>query len=195
MPEDVSKLTPRSPVVCIMGHVDHGKTTLLDYIRKSHLAEKEVGGITQSISAFTVELKEQKNKKIVFLDTPGHEAFREMRHHGAYSTDIILLVIAAEDGIMPQTEEVLELIKETKLPTIIAVTKCDKHEKEIDSILENVSRQLAKYDVLTELVGGTIPIFGVSGKTGLNVKQLEEAICFESEIQDYRADFKVYCLP
>src|SRR3989344_3126953 len=159
-----NKKTTRAPVVVILGHVDHGKTTLLDYIRKSNVAQKEVGGITQSIGASEVVTKE--GKEITFIDTPGHAAFSNMRSRGAKVSDIAILVVASDDGVKPQTKEALEFILQNKIPFIVAATKSDLQTSSIDK----VKTDLEKEGVLLEGRGGDIPVIGVSGKTGEGVE-------------------------
>lgn len=175
-----NKLAP-PPVVTILGHVDHGKTTLLDYIRKSHVAEKEVGKITQRMSAYQVE---EKGKKITFIDTPGHEAFSQMRARGAKVTDIVVLVIAADDGVMPQTKESIAHIKAAKAPFIVAINKIDLPGINIDK----VKKQLAEEDVLVEGYGGDVVVVPVSAKTGKGVPELLEMIHLVAEVSEIKKD-------
>jgi translation initiation factor IF-2 len=164
----------RPPVVAILGHVDHGKTTLLDYIRKSHVADKEHGGITQKIGAYeiTVPIKGYPTNKITFIDTPGHEAFSKLRARGATVADIAILLIDAKDSLKPQTVESISHIKSAKIPFIIALNKTDLP----DANPEKVKIDLLKHDVQTEDKGGTVPTVKVSGKTGLGVDELLESI-------------------
>jgi translation initiation factor IF-2 len=171
----------KPPVVTIMGHVDHGKTTLLDYIRKTKLVEKEVGQITQAIGAYQIELK---NEKITFIDTPGHEAFTKMRSRGARVADVVVLVVAANDGVMPQTEESLRIIEESKTPFIIAINKVDLPEASPDK----VKAQLAENNVLVEEYGGKVVAVPVSAKTGEGIDQLLEMILLTAEISELKAD-------
>lgn len=180
---DKSKLKSRAPVVTIMGHVDHGKTTLLDSIRsiKHKIVNTEVGGITQSIGAYTARIN---NKKIVFIDTPGHEAFTAMRARGAQSTDIAILVVAADDGIMPQTIEAINHAKAAKVPIIIAVNKIDKPDADPDRVLQ----QLTEYDLVAEKWGGDTVCVPVSALQGTNLEELLEMILLVAEIHDYKAD-------
>nr|YP_010338179.1 translation initiation factor 2 [Erythrolobus coxiae]UNJ17764.1 translation initiation factor 2 [Erythrolobus coxiae] len=178
-------LTKRPPVVTIMGHVDHGKTTLLDAIRKTNIAEKELGGITQMIAAdeVIVETKE-KIEKVVFIDTPGHEAFTGMRARGANLTDIIILIVAADDGIKPQTIEAIEHIKRVKSPCIVAINKIDKPDANVSKITEN----LIEYGILSDKLGGDIPIVEISALNGTNINQLLENILILAELSDLKAN-------
>lgn len=181
-PADPSTLPPRPPVVTIMGHVDHGKTTLLDYLRKSSVAAQEHGGITQHIGAFSVKMS--SGKQITFLDTPGHAAFLTMRQRGAHVTDIVILVVAADDSVKPQTIEALKHARASKVPIIVAINKVDKDEARIDL----VKSDLAKNGVEIEDYGGDVQVVCVSGKTGLGMSDLEENIITLSEILDMRAE-------
>ncbi|KAL7275849.1 translation initiation factor IF-2 [Rhizina undulata] len=182
VPEDKSILPPRPPVVTIMGHVDHGKTTLLDWLRKSSIVDQEHGGITQHIGAFSVTLASGQN--ITFLDTPGHEAFLSMRERGANVTDIVILVVAADDSVKPQTIEAIKHAKAAKVPIIVAVNKIDKDEADV----ERVKGDLARYGVEVEDYGGDTQAIPVSGKTGQGMDDLEEATVLLSEILDMRAE-------
>lgn len=179
--DDPSKLKPRPPVVTIMGHVDHGKTTLLDYIRKTHVVSGEAGGITQHIGAYQVEYNKQK---ITFIDTPGHEAFTEMRARGANVTDIVILIVAADDGIKPQTEEAIDHAKAAGVPIIVFINKIDKPQANPDLAMS----QLAEKDLTAEEWGGkTITIKG-SALKGTNVSELLENILLLAEMNDYKAN-------
>ncbi len=181
---DESKLEFRAPVVTIMGHVDHGKTTLLDSIRsiRHKIVNTEVGGITQSIGAYTVRID---GKKIVFIDTPGHEAFTAMRARGAQATDIAILVVAADDGIMPQTIEAISHAKAAKVPIIVAVNKIDKAGADPDRVLQ----QLTEYDLVPEKWGGDTVCVEVSALQGTNIDTLLEMIILVSELEDLKADY------
>jgi len=172
--------TQRAPIVTIMGHVDHGKTSLLDYIRKTKVANSEAGGITQHIGAYQVDTK---NGKITFLDTPGHAAFSSMRARGAQITDIVVLIVAADDGVMPQTEEAIEHALSAKVPIIVAINKIDKESADVEKILTELSQK----NVLTEEWGGDTICIKVSAITGEGIDQLLEAISLQSEILELKA--------
>ena len=174
-------LVPRAPVVVVMGHVDHGKTSLLDYIRNSQVAEGEAGGITQHIGAYQVEVN---GSPITFLDTPGHEAFTAMRARGAMITDIAILVVAADDGIMPQTIESINHAKAAKVPIIVAINKMDKPTANPDKIKE----QLTKYDLIPEEWGGDTVICPISAKTGMGLDNLLEMVILTAEMQELKAN-------
>ena len=174
-------LIPRPPVVTIMGHVDHGKTSLLDYIRKTRVTAGEAGGITQHIGAYTVNLD---GRQITFLDTPGHEAFTSMRLRGAMATDIAVLVVAADDGVMPQTVEAISHAKAAGVQTIVAINKIDKPAANI----ERIKQQLTEYDLVCEDWGGDTIMVPVSAHTGEGVEQLLEMILLVAEVQDYKAN-------
>ncbi|KAL8341900.1 hypothetical protein RB601_005291 [Gaeumannomyces tritici] len=181
-PEDPSLLPPRPPIVTIMGHVDHGKTTMLDWLRKSSIAAGEHGGITQHIGAFSVCLS--TGKQITFLDTPGHAAFLTMRQRGANITDIVILVVAADDSVKPQTLEALKHAQNAKVPIIVAINKADKPEARV----EQVKFDIANNGVELEQFGGEVQAVAVSGKTGLGMKDLEESIVTLAEVLDMRAE-------
>ena len=179
--DNPENMKPRPPVVTIMGHVDHGKTTLLDSIRKSDIVSKEYGGITQHIGAYTVQTPQGK---LVFLDTPGHEAFTAMRARGAKTTDIVVLVVAADDGVMPQTSEAINHAKAAGVPIIIAINKIDKPGSNPDRI----KQELMKYDLVPEELGGETLYAEVAARTGENVEKLLELIHLQSEILELIAD-------
>lgn len=172
---------PRPPVVVIMGHVDHGKTKLLDYIRKTNVAEKEAGGITQHIGAYEIIYK---NRKITFLDTPGHEAFNKLRARGAKAADIAVLVIAADDGVKPQTIEALNHIKKAGLPLIVAINKIDKPEANV----EKVKKELAENEVLVESWGGKVPSVEIAAKHGTNISELLDLIELLADLNEFKGD-------
>ena len=176
-----AELAPRSPVVTIMGHVDHGKTTLLDAIRSSHLVDKESGGITQHIGAYRVAVK---NRTITFIDTPGHEAFTQLRARGAKATDIVVLVVAADDGIMPQTKEAIDHARAANVPIIVAINKVDKPEANV----ERVKQQLSKENLLVEDWGGKTISVEVSARENKNVGDLLEMILLLSDILEIKAN-------
>ena len=179
--EQEENLIPRSPVICVMGHVDHGKTSLLDAIRKTNVTDKEAGGITQHIGAYTVNVNGQK---ITFLDTPGHEAFTAMRMRGANATDIAILVVAADDGVMPQTVEAINHAKAAGIEIIVAVNKIDKPGANID----RVKQELAEYELIPEDWGGSTVFAPVSAKSGEGIEQLLEMILLTSEILELKAN-------
>ncbi|MBQ6457357.1 MAG: translation initiation factor IF-2, partial [Kiritimatiellae bacterium] len=182
IPEDPPEsLRPRAPVVTFLGHVDHGKTTLMDWIRKEHVAAGEAGGITQQISAYQVEIA---GKKITFLDTPGHAAFSAMRARGAQITDIAVLIIAADDGIMPQTEECIKVARQTGVQIMVAITKADKPTANVD----RVKQQLQKRGLTPEDWGGDIICCPVSGVTGMGVDALLENILVQAEVLELTAN-------
>lgn len=178
----MQKGTYRPPIVAVLGHVDHGKTTLLDKIRKTNIAQREAGGITQSIGASVIITKE--GKKITFIDTPGHAAFRNMRSRGANVADIAILVIAADDGVAPQTRESLDYILEAKTPFIIAVTKIDLPSASV----ETVRGQIEKEGVLLEGKGGDVPLVAVSAKTQEGIENLLEIITLVAEVNEVKGD-------
>ncbi len=182
IPEDAPEtLKPRAPVITFLGHVDHGKTTLMDWIRKEHVAQGEAGGITQQISAYQVEIA---GKKITFLDTPGHAAFSAMRARGAQITDIAVLIIAADDGIMPQTEECIRVARQTGVQIMVAITKADKPTANVD----RVKQQLQKQGLTPEDWGGDIICCPVSGLTGEGVDTLLENILVQAEVLELQAN-------
>ncbi len=176
----------RPPVVCVMGHIDHGKSTLLDYIRKTNLAEKEIGGITQHIAAYEVlhKSKEGEERKITFLDTPGHEAFQAMRSRGTTAADIAILVVSAEDGVKLQTLEALKSILESEIPYIVAITKIDKPSANI----EKTRQSLAENEIYVEGYGGSIPVVSVSSKTGEGIDDLLDMIFLVAEMEELKGN-------
>jgi len=178
---EAGKLVPRAPVVTIMGHVDHGKTSLLDKIRKSKIAEGESGGITQHIGAYHVDVKD---RQIVFLDTPGHEAFTLMRARGAKATDVVVLVVAADDGVMPQTLEAIDHARAAGVPMVVALNKVDK----ANANPERVKQQLADKGLLPEDWGGTTVVVPVSAHTGVGIDDLLEMVLLTSDLLELKAD-------
>ena len=180
-------LVSRPPVVTIMGHVDHGKTTLLDTIRKSAIVESEYGGITQAIGAYQVE---QKGQKITFIDTPGHAAFTEMRARGASITDIVIIIVAADDGVMPQTEEAIDHAKAANVPIIVAVNKIDKP----DARPERIRTEMAEHSITPEEWGGNIPFVDISAKSGEGIDLLLDTILATAEMQELKANPSRYAL-
>ena len=180
--EDKKKAVPRSPVVTVMGHVDHGKTSLLDYIRNTKIAEGESGGITQHIGAYKVKIKD--DKYVTFLDTPGHEAFTAMRARGAQVTDIVILIVAADDAVMPQTKEAISHAKAGKVPIIVAINKIDKPGADPDK----VRRELSDNDVLVESWGGKVQSVEISALNGDGVNDLLDSLLVETEILDLKSN-------
>lgn len=181
--EDAAKMVKRPPVVCVMGHVDHGKTSLLDAIRKTNVTDKEAGGITQAIGAYTVNIN---NSKITFLDTPGHEAFTAMRMRGANATDIAILVVAADDGVMPQTVEAINHAKAAGVEIIVAVNKIDKPAANVD----RVKQELMEYELVPTDWGGSTEFVPVSAKSGEGIEDLLETILLTAEIMELKANKK-----
>nr|WP_307999685.1 translation initiation factor IF-2 [uncultured Merdimonas sp.] len=179
--EDESKMKKRPPVVCVMGHVDHGKTSLLDAIRHTNVIDKEAGGITQHIGAYVVDVN---GEKITFLDTPGHEAFTAMRMRGASSTDIAILVVAADDGVMPQTVEAINHAKAAGVEIVVAVNKIDKPSANVD----RVKQELAEYELIPEDWGGSTIFVPVSAKTGEGLEELMEMIVLTAEVMELKAN-------
>jgi translation initiation factor IF-2 len=186
--EGATEAVPRPPVVTIMGHVDHGKTTLLDSIRSTNVAEGEAGGITQHIGAYKVRIQDTESpaygREIVFLDTPGHEAFTRMRSRGAKATDIVVLVVAADDGVMPQTLEAIDHAHAAEVPIIVAVNKVDKP----DALPDRVKKQLADRGLMPEDWGGTTVFVDVSAKQKTNLNLLMEMICLVADLQELKAN-------
>lgn len=185
--DDPKDLVERPPVVTIMGHVDHGKTTLIDAIRNSHLVESEVGGISQAIGAYQ---KEYHGKKITFIDTPGHEAFAEMRSRGAKVTDIIILVVAADDGVMPQTKEAIDHARAANVPILVAINKIDKPGANIDK----VKNELMALNVVPEEYGGDTIFLNIAAKKGQGIDELLENILVMAEMQELKANPNRYAM-
>ena len=179
--ESEENLASRAPVVCVMGHVDHGKTSILDFIRHSRVTEKEAGGITQAIGAYTVSVQD---RSITFLDTPGHEAFTAMRLRGAQSTDIAVLVVAADDGVMPQTVEAINHAKAAGVEIIVAVNKIDKPDANPDKVKE----QLSKYELIPSEWGGQTEFVPVSAKTGEGIDELLDTILLQADVMELKAN-------
>ena len=180
--DDPEDLEPRSPIITVMGHVDHGKTSLLDYIRKAKVAAGEAGGITQHVGAY--EVVTESNKKITFLDTPGHEAFTAMRSRGAQATDIVILVIAADDAVMPQTIEAINHAKAAEVSIVVAINKMDKEGANPDKI----KQQLSEHGVIVEEYGGTAQVAEVSAHTGNGIDELLEKVLIEAELMELQAN-------
>jgi translation initiation factor IF-2 len=179
--ENAQKQIERPPVICIMGHIDHGKSTLLDYIRKTNIVDKEAGGITQKISAYEVI---HKGKKITFLDTPGHESFAKIRQRGASVADIAVLVVSAEDGVKKQTIEALHCIRESQTPMIVAINKIDKPGADIDRIKTN----LAENEIYLEGYGGEVPFMPISAKFGQGVDELMDLMLLVAEMAEFKGN-------
>ena len=181
-------LQNRPPIIVILGHVDHGKTTLLDYLRKSNLAAREAGGITQTIRSFQLAMpavaSAKEGKLITFIDTPGHAAFAQMRSRGSKAADIALLIVAGNDGVMPQTKEAYEAISKSGIPFIVVITKSDLAESDPD----RVKTQLTEIGIIVEDFGGTVPAVAVSGKTGQGISELLEMIDLMRELSPPQAD-------
>ena len=180
--DDPDKLNLRAPIITVMGHVDHGKTSLLDYIRNEKVADGEAGGITQHVGAYKVDVGESG---ITFIDTPGHEAFTQMRARGANVTDIVVLVVAADDGVMPQTIEAINHSKAANVPIVVAINKCDLPEANPSMI----KAELTKYEVISEDLGGDTPVVEVSALNGDGVDDLLETLALVAEIEELKANF------
>ena len=184
MEETEEDLVPRPPVITVMGHVDHGKTSLLDYIRKSNVIAGEAGGITQHIGAYNVKLPD--GRRITFLDTPGHEAFTAMRARGAQLTDLAIIIIAADDAVMPQTVEAINHAQAAGVPMVFAINKIDKP----GAMPEKIYQQLSQMNILTEAWGGKYQSQEISAKKGLNVDKLLEKVLLETDLLDLKANPK-----
>lgn len=188
-------MSARPPVVVILGHVDHGKTTVLDYIRKTKIADKEAGGITQHIGAYQVELPKaaksaagaQEFDRVTFLDTPGHEAFSAIRSRGAKVADVGVLIVAAEEGVKPQTKEAIAILQETKLPYVVAINKIDKPEANP----QRIRQELAENNVFVEGYGGQTPVVEISGRTGQGIDSLLETILLLAEVEELKGDISL----
>ncbi|CAI5727646.1 unnamed protein product [Peronospora farinosa] len=189
-PENCSEFPVRPPIVSVMGHVDHGKTTLLDSLRRSNVAASEAGGITQRIGAFSVDMGKKfgSHAKVTFIDTPGHAAFSNMRSRGSELTDLLVLVVAADDGVRPQTVEVARLALKNNVPLVVAVTKMDMHEHDKNEVTKRLGTELLNQGIVVESMGGETPMVCVSGKTGEGLDQLKETIALHAEMLDLRAD-------
>ena len=185
--DNAEDLVDRPPVITVMGHVDHGKTTLLDYIRNSNVAEGEAGGITQAIGAYQITYKD---KKITFIDTPGHAAFTEMLARGASVTDIVIIVVAADDGVMPQTKEAIDHALSANVPIVVAVNKMDKADARPDKIME----EMAALNVTPEAWGGDIPFVNISAKTGMGIDDLLETVATIAEVRELKANPNRYAI-
>ncbi len=184
------KLVSRAPVVCIMGHVDHGKTTLLDYLRSANVADGEAGGITQKISAFKFKMK---SKEVVFLDTPGHAAFNAMRANGAAATDLVVLVVAIDDGVRPQTSEAIKLAKSAGCSIIIALNKIDKVPmQDRKAAKARVLAQLVEHDLVPEEYGGEALVVEIAGKSGEGIETLVETISLQADVLELKAVHEGY---
>src|SRR3989338_4253404 len=186
--DTINSKNTRPPVVVVLGHVDHGKTRLLDTIRKTKVAEGESGGITQHIGAYQVDISKFRNlemsQKITFLDTPGHEAFTAIRSRGAKVADIAILVVAADESVKPQTKEAIRIIKETKIPFIVALNKMDKEGANV----QKVKQDLATEDVLVEDWGGKVPVIEISAKEGRNIDELLNMVILVAELEELKED-------
>ena len=185
--DNENDLVKRPPVITIMGHVDHGKTSLLDYIRESHVVDKEFGGITQHIGAYQIKYNDDK---LTFIDTPGHAAFTEMRARGASITDIVIIIVAADDGVMPQTKEAIDHALAANVPIVVAVNKIDKPEANPERILT----EMAENNITPEAWGGNIPFVNISCKTGEGIDELLETLIAISEMEDLKANPNRYAV-
>jgi translation initiation factor IF-2 len=179
--DDIETLKPRAPVVTIMGHVDHGKTSLLDAIRNTRVTKSEAGGITQAIAAYQVE---HAGRSITFIDTPGHAAFTDMRERGANITDIVILVVAADDGVKQQTADSIACARQAGVPLVVAINKIDLETADIKRVMSD----LTAYDILTEEFGGDVLCSQISAKQGTNLDDLLSKIMLQAELQDLKAN-------
>lgn len=186
MKREHAETVTRPPVIAVMGHIDHGKSTLLDYIRKTNVVDAEAGGITQHISAYEVihKNKEGEEQKITFLDTPGHEAFCDMRIRGAVAADIAVLIVSAEDGVMPQTLEALSCVKESRIPYIVAINKIDRPNANI----EKTKTSLLENEIYLEGLGGDVPFVPLSAKTGEGIPELLDTMLIVAELEELKGD-------
>jgi translation initiation factor IF-2 len=186
MATETQKTVKRPPVVAILGHIDHGKSTLLDYIRKSNAVSKEAGGITQHISSYEITHKDEERgeQKITFIDTPGHEAFRDVRSRGARIADIAILIVSAEDGVMPQTVEAINCIRKDNVPFIVAINKIDSPRADVD----RTKSALVENEVYIEGYGGDVPVVSISAKTGQGINDLLSMILLVAEMEDLTMD-------
>lgn len=180
------RLTSRPPVVTVMGHIDHGKSTLLDYIRKTAVVDQEIGGITQRLSAYEATHKNEsgEEKNITFLDTPGHEAFSKMRHHSASAADIAILMVSAEDGVKAQTMEAYKAIKESKIPFVVAINKIDRPNANV----EKTKTSLTEHEIYLEGYGGDVPYVEISAKTGAGVSELLDMVLLLADMEKLEGD-------
>ena len=185
--DNENDLISRPPVITVMGHVDHGKTTLLDYIRKSHVAQGEAGGITQAIGAYQIDYN---NQKVTFIDTPGHAAFTEMRARGASVTDIVIIVVAADDGVMPQTKEAVEHAMSANVPIVVAVNKIDKQGANPDKIMQ----EMAELNLTPEAWGGNVPFVNISAVTGEGIDKLLDTVLAIAEMAELKANPNRYAI-
>jgi len=184
------ELIERPPIVVVMGHIDHGKSTLLDYIRKTSIVDKEAGGITQKVGAYEVEVERASGmKRVTFIDTPGHEAFQGIRARGAKTADIAILVVSAEDGVKPQTLQALQTILAEELPYLVAINKIDRPNADI----ERTKQSLAENEIYVEGYGGNISVVPISAKTGENVDELIETILLMAELEEFKAGTDAQC--
>ncbi len=189
MSSETNQMVKRPPVVAILGHIDHGKSTLLDYIRKTNIAEKEAGGITQHITSYEITHNDEEhgNQRITFIDTPGHESFRDVRSRGARIADIAILIVSAEDGVMPQTIEAIKCIKKDNVPFIVAINKIDSPRADI----EKTKYALIENEVYLEGLGGDVPFVPISAKTGDGINDLLSMILLVADLEDFKTDTSI----